>query len=85
VLTPEARDLIRQHRAELLAELRGAAKEEWGYSLADLAEMDRLIHRLCDLEGFPDEIRARMLDARRRMAPAIVPAELANLRRAVGE
>lgn len=52
----------------------------------DVAELDRLIVRLCDLEapwleGFLHEIQ----DARRRMAPVHVAENLANFRRWVSE
>jgi hypothetical protein len=52
----------------------------------DVAELDRLIVRLCDLEApWLEGFLPEMQDARRRMAPVQVAENLANFRRWVAE
>lgn len=54
----------------------------WGYTLADLKEMDRLLRELAKLEGWNDDELADLIDQLGRMAPANVPAALAAIRKA---
>lgn len=102
-LTESTRELIKQHKAELLSLLRAQAASEplvtgalteaqaeqltteqiLGYTPEDLAELDRLINRLCDLVHYSAEARERILDARKRMRPAVIHAELAYFREQV--
>ena len=49
---------------------------DWGYTAADLVEMDRLIRQLAELEGWSEEELAAKLDELGRMAPINVPDAL---------
>jgi hypothetical protein len=55
------------------------------YTDRDLAEMDRLIRELAQLEGWENDELEQMLDERRRMAPCNVRKALAALRIATRE
>lgn len=50
-----------------------------------IAEYDRLINRLCDLRGDPQEHRDRLLHARRSMAPADIPDDLERFKQVVNK
>lgn len=56
-----------------------------GYTPEDVAELDRLINRLCDLVHYSPEARERILSARKRMAPVMVKAELQDFRELVAQ
>jgi hypothetical protein len=78
--------------ADLMDLARAAARsfhpeepEEENYTLADLAEMDALLHKLAAIEGWSDTELADKLDQRRRMAPTNVPAALRLLRAGVAK
>ena len=75
---------LRAHRSEV-AEIVRARAERHCYSVADLAEFDRLIDRLADLWRLPPEQRTAMREARWRMAPCRIREELAALRDQVAE
>ena len=51
--------------------------------LSTLADFDALLDRLCDLFRYPADMREEMRQARRRMAPGNVPAELDAMRELV--
>jgi hypothetical protein len=55
------------------------------YTAADLAAFDTLIRRYCEILGHPTTKREDLLAARRRMRPAAVAVELAELRALVAE
>ena len=55
------------------------------YTLADIAELDKAINRLCDLAGYSGAVRTEMLEARKAMQPALILEELAALREMVKE
>jgi hypothetical protein len=61
------------------------SRKERDYSTSDLAEMDRLIRELAQLEGWENDELEQMLDERRRMAPCNVRKALAALRIATRE
>lgn len=52
------------------------------YTLADLAEVDRLLRELANLEEWPADELSQKLDQRQRMAPVRVPGALQELRAA---
>lgn len=87
-VTPELRKMLQENKATLLKCLSGtdvadvALPEGDGgdYTEADLAQMDRLIGELCELEGRDDTERRALQDERRRMAPVNVLRALAALR-----
>lgn len=70
-------DLVRQNKTRLLAHLEG------DYTASDLAEIDRLIHQLAEIEGWSPADLEDALDQRRRMAPVRVLEALRELREAV--
>ena len=84
-ITPEFRGLILDHKPALLSILNGEepandAPPSLTYTAADLAEMDALLLRLSELEGWePGELEAK-LGERRRMAPVNVQNALQALR-----
>jgi len=87
ILTPELMARMRAAKPELMAILAGdlPANDDTEPAqdlplLAALAEFDALIERLCDLCRFPADVRENMRQARRRMAPGNVPAELDAVR-----
>lgn len=59
-----------------------APEQAWGYTPADLAEMDKKLRELAELESWSASELDGLLDELRRMAPANVPAALAAIRRA---
>lgn len=61
---------------------RDGTPYDWGYTVDDLKEMDRLLRELAKLEGWSDEELADLTDQLGRMAPANVPAALAAIRKA---
>jgi hypothetical protein len=73
--------------ADLMDLARAAARsntpeepEEETYTLADLADMDRLLHEIARLEGWSAAELADRLDQRRRMASVNVLTALRLLR-----
>lgn len=79
-VTGEVADIIRRHKRELVSELSPKPGDD--YTLADLAEMDRLIRQLAMLEGWDSSELDARLSERRRMAPANVVEALQALRAA---
>ena len=81
--------IIRENKPGIVAALQEAANEASKpdmagaeYSLADLAEMDRLLAELSRLEDWHAAELEQKLTERRRMAPANVPGALCALRAA---
>ena len=79
--------LIRENKPAIVAVLQEAANETRKpegaeYTLADLAEMDRLLAELSKLERWNAEELEQRLDERRRMAPVNVLVALHALRTA---
>jgi hypothetical protein len=73
--------------ADLMDIARAAAKsirpkglKEETYTLSDLAEMDALLQKLAEIEGWTAAELVDRLDQRRRMAPVNVAAGLRLLR-----
>ncbi len=61
-------------------ETNGNEAEFRRHVLDDAKEFDRLIHRLCDLRGYPQAHREKLLQVRRRMAPADLRGDLEEFR-----
>lgn len=76
-ITAELREEMRSHKSELLTAL------SWGYTPADLKEMDKLLRELAHMEGWSDQELDARLSERQRMAPVNVPKTLGALRLAV--
>jgi hypothetical protein len=72
-------DLMDLARAAAIS-LRPEDREEENYTLADLAEMDALLHKLAAIEGWTADELADKLDQRRRMAAVNVQPALHLLR-----
>jgi hypothetical protein len=75
-VTDDLRSLMRTHKSGLLEAVRDGTT----YTNADLAEMDKLLGEICELEGRSDDELAKLLDQRSRMAPVNVLNALAALR-----
>ncbi len=76
-LTQELRAIIQSCKLELIEALYPL-----GYTLDDLAEMDKLIREIAEAEDWPQEALEATLDERRRMRPVDVPDALQRLRKA---
>jgi len=94
IITPELTARLKAFKPQLLVILAGNATANDALErdtepaqglplLAALAEFDALIERLCDLSRYPADVREEMRQARRRMAPDNVPAELDAVRELV--
>jgi hypothetical protein len=80
-LTDDLRQVLRENKEQILDVLKNGPS----YTLADIAEMDALLHKLAAIEGWSDTELADKLDQRRRMAPIKVPAALRLLRAGVAK
>lgn len=93
-VSDELRAEIKAHKADLIATLTsprtqvaqvarpmGESQDE-EYTLADLAEMDKLLRELAELEGWTKAELEEQIDESRRMAPANVQAALRAIRSA---
>lgn len=74
--------MIRRHKPEVIAALTGAESEaDFVDTLAaDSEELTACIMELCQLVGYADEVRERMLVARRNLYPFQVATECAYFR-----
>ncbi len=70
---------LKEHKAEILEYLNPVAP----YSESLMEEYDRLIHEHCDNRKHSPEHRARLLSARRSMAPATLLEDLEAFRQIV--
>ena len=80
-MTPELTARVKAAKPELLALLE--ADSAGGPDLpllAAIAEFDALIERLCDLSKHSPNVRERMRQVRRHMAPVNIPRELESVR-----
>ncbi len=84
-MTPELTARLKFHKVELLAALADPDVQESIQWLTDAAELDGLICRLCTLAKFSDTARNRMLDTRKRIAPARLKTELEYFRKQVAK
>jgi hypothetical protein len=73
-------DLMDIARAAARSSITPEEPEEETYTLADLAEMDRLLHEIARLEGWSAAELADKIDQRTRMAPIKVQPALRLLR-----
>ena len=78
--------LIQRHKPEVIAALTGQpfttdAAANYGATLAaDYEELTACIVELCQLAGYLDEVRERMLEARRNLYPFQVTTECVYFR-----
>jgi hypothetical protein len=75
-VTDDLRSLMKAHKSGLLEAVRDGTT----YTTADLAEMDKLLREICELEGRSDDELDELLGQRSRMAPVNVLNALAALR-----
>lgn len=74
--------MIQRHKPEIIAALTGAESEANFVDTlaADSGELTACIIELCQLAGYADEVRERMLEARRNLYPFQVATECAYFR-----
>lgn len=74
--------MIQRHKPEVIAALTGAKSDaDFVDTLAaDSEELTACIIELCQLAGYTDEVRERMLEARRNLYPFQVATECAYFR-----
>lgn len=74
--------MIQRHKPEVIAALTGAKSEaDFVDTLAaDSEELTACIIELCQLAGYADDVRERMLEARRNLYPFQIATECAYFR-----
>lgn len=78
--------MIQRHKPEVIAALTGqqptteATANDTAILVADYQELTACIIELCQLAGYTDEVRERMLDARRKLYPFHYSTECAYFR-----
>jgi len=74
--------MIQCHKPEIIAALTGAISEAdfMDTLAADSEELTACILELCQLAGYADDVRERMLEARRNLCPFRIATECAYFR-----